>query len=123
MNSINLPMKDETAKTTKPIMSGTNPGLWLDDGSSAVWADACQREISGWLGALAGGPEGVSDLQVHVCAPTQQKAQAAFCDNTDLLGGIACAWNGQTVELKVPMPFHGVFLSQRPDFQRALVSV
>jgi hypothetical protein len=88
-----------------------------------MWAAACQREISIWLGALAGAPELVSDLQVYAYPPTQNQAKAAFSDNLDLHGTINCVWNGQTVELKVPMPFHGIFLSNRSGFQRGLVSV
>ena len=104
-------------------MNSSNPGLWLDVASSAAWADACKREISVWLRALAGAPETVTDLQVDVHAPTQHQAKAAFSENLDLHGAIACIWNGQTVKLKFPMPFHGVFLSHRSGFQRGLVSV
>jgi len=123
MNSTNLHMEAETTKKSKSIMTATNPGIWLDDASCIRWAAACQSEISVWLGALAGAPELVSDLRLNAYVPTQEQAKAAFLDNLDLHGTINCVWNGQTVELKVPMPFHGIFLCNRSGFQRGLVSV
>ena len=104
-------------------MNDLNPGLWLDKNSSAAWADACRLEILTWLGTLGGGSEAISDLRVSVEPPTQEQAKAALDENLDLQGEVACDWKGQIVTLALPMSFHGVFLSRRPEFKRGLISV
>lgn len=103
-------------------MNDFDSGLWLDENSSAAWADACRLEILPWLEALAGGPDAISDLRVSVKPPTPEEAEAALEENRNSQGEVACDWNGQIVTLTLPMSFHGVFLSHRPEFKRGFIS-
>jgi hypothetical protein len=101
-----------------------NPGLWIDETNAAAWAESCRKAILGWLAPLAGeGAEGLDSLQVGVFPPTQEDARRAFETNGDLRGRVRMDWAGESLEIETPMPFHGVFLSRRPESQKGFVSV
>lgn len=99
--------------------------LWIDESSALDWAKACRAEILAWLRVLAGNhaAEAVDCVSVEIRPPTFEDAKAAFDANDDLFGCLRCEWEELSIEIRVPMPFHGVFLSHRQGFQRGLTSV
>lgn len=102
-----------------------NLGLWIDDANAAGWADVFRTEICAWLSALAGpnGSQPVEALETSIAPPTFDHAKRAFDTNGNLSGCVRYEFDGQSVEIEIPMPFHGVFLSHRQKYQRPLVSV
>lgn len=100
-----------------------NPGLWIDHENALDWARHCRTDLIVWLSVLAGGQSDFADLSVYVEPPTQDRAAAAFSCNNNLTGNVRLSWGGEEICLRLPMPFHGVFLSARPGLQTGLVSV
>ena len=98
-------------------------GLWIDETNASAWAEECQRKIAALFGTIAGDLDSGHSLRIEVLPPSQKDAKRAFDSNTTLLGDVSIKWFDEAVALKIPMPFHGVFLSHRQKFQQALVSV
>lgn len=101
----------------------SNPGLWIDQDTAAVWAAHCRRELAVWFSVLAGDAGFDVSLELAIDPPTLEQAEAAFSKNRNLRGGVRLGWEGEEINLRFPMPFHGVFLSARPGLQKGLVSV
>ena len=107
-----------------PITMDQHPnlGLWIDQENGAFWADQCLADLTVWLSVLAGNESHLSDLLVEAEPPTEAQASAAFSGNETLYGRIHLSWAGEKIVLRIPMPFHGAFVSARAGMQKALVS-
>lgn len=105
-------------KNTAPA----NSGLWIDETKAQAWAEACQRDIAVWLGALAGDPAFARNLRIEVSPPTKKDAKRAFDSNTSLVGTVKFGWFEADAALSIPMPFNGVFLFRREKARHPLVT-
>ena len=99
-----------------------NPGLWIDRDNAVEWEQSCRAEIAVWLSVLAGRQDKLSGLSVEVEPPTEAEAAAAFLGNDTLYGKIHVSWGDEKIGIRIPMPFHGAFISARAGMQKALVS-
>jgi hypothetical protein len=97
--------------------------LWIDETNAVKWAESCHKELADWFCFLGRNSENIENPQFNLVPPSKDAAKHTLDRNTDLEGHISCRWGNETVELQIPMPFHGVFLSHRQNFQNALVSV
>ena len=97
--------------------------LWIDETNAAEWSDSCHKEVANWFGVLGGNSGHTENPLFSLVAPSKDEAKGAFVRNTDLDGHFYCRRGDEIVELRLPMSFHGVFLSHRQKFQEALVSV
>src|SRR5437868_4225036 len=92
-------------------------GLWIDETNAEAWAEACQRKIAVWLGALAASPDSAGKLLVEVAPPIRKAAKRAFDSNTTLEGEVRFRWDDEVVALKLPMSYHGAFFYRRENSQ------
>jgi hypothetical protein len=89
----------------------TDRGLWTDDCNTEEWANVFRRGFTYWFGFLAGESKVGLNLHVKVSPLSLEEAKRAFECNTNLEGRVSVWWAEDTVELQIPMPFHGVFLT------------
>src|SRR5688500_1030026 len=101
-----------------------NNGLCFDMERQQDWNASLEDTIASWFALVVGCPGKADiDLRATVELPTLNAAKHAFESNTDLSGIVLCRHGDEAVEMRIPMPLHGVFLSHRQKFQNALVSV
>lgn len=102
--------------------------LWIDETNAVSWADACHKEIALWLSTIAGGKLGervshiANNLRIEVRPPIRESAEEAFHRNVTLEGEVAFRWFDEEQVLRIPMPFHGVFLNRREGAIHPLAS-
>src|SRR4051794_13941491 len=97
--------------------------LWIDETNAAEWLDSCHKEVANWFGVLGGNSRCIENPLFNLVAPSKDEAKDALESNIDLYGHFYCQRGSETVELRLPMSFHGIFLCHRQKFQEAQISV
>jgi len=90
-----------------------------------TWADSCSEALNWCFGRLF-APGSTPSFEVEIVPPGVDQAQEAFHNNYDLRGSLRITWQVQPekpLELSVPLPYNGVFVSRRQGSTSALLSV
>ena len=90
----------------------TSNWLLLSDSLRDTWCAEAERR----LGEKLGMP-----VQVALSLPTEEDATHAWTDNTTLTGALAISCGHQSVEVRLPLPFDGVFVIDGLKAPQALV--